>query len=83
MKSSSGISTADVLAIIRGLSTYPYAEICRHHVGAVLLSKLEEANPSIGENPDFIELCAAVCSNSAGDGLAVKIIDRIIGGDVT
>lgn len=72
-----GLTTHQVLHIIRRLIEYPAAEVCRHHVAALLLSALEESNPELEHDSDFVGLCEAVCINSHGDEAALQVLNGI------
>lgn len=49
---TTGIPTAVVLRMVRGLLEFPYPQICRHLVAAELLGALEAAGHLV--NPELI-----------------------------
>lgn len=71
-----GLSSESVRYLLRQLVEYPYADVCRHHVAAMILSRMEEDNPDMQEDSEYRDLCVAVCSNSHGDAKALELLDN-------
>ena len=77
MRPDSKVSADVILKFLNSMAQWPFATVCRHNAAGLLLSSMEESDPSLSEDPDFLRLCDAFMRSSAGDCDASKTIAEV------
>jgi hypothetical protein len=55
------------------LAKFPRPEVCRHHVGLLILDELAQAHPEVENDSRFVQLVNALGSNSEGDETVITL----------
>jgi len=62
-----------ILNVLSRLAKFPRPEVCRHHVGLLILDELAQAHPEVENDSRFVQLVNALGSNSEGDETVITL----------